>query len=111
MEAREPQGVWRIWLRVPAGLAWGLMWGAGEEMGPQSHFPLLSLRPPPMALNKQKGTLYNTKYTGKSFPPRLPPTRALDFAEWEGQLWRKGLGPPASDAVPGPFPRSWDGGR
>lgn len=85
--------------------------GRGRDGATESLPTPLTAPPPPMALNKQKGTLYNTKYTGKSFPPRLPPTRALDFAEWEGQLWRKGLGPPASDAVPGPFPRSWDGGR
>ena len=83
--------------------------GQGKRWGQRA--TSYSSHPPPTALNKQKGTLYNTKYTGKSFPPRPPPTGALDFAEWEGQIWRKGLGLPASDAVPSPFPRSWDGGR
>lgn len=45
VEAREPQWVRRIWLRVQAGLAWGLLWGAGEEVGPESHFLLLSPTP------------------------------------------------------------------
>lgn len=45
MEARELQWVRRIWLRVQDGLAWGLLWGAGEEVGPESHFLLLSPTP------------------------------------------------------------------
>ena len=45
VETRELQWVRRIWLHVQAGLAWGLLWGAGEGVGPESHFLLLSPTP------------------------------------------------------------------
>lgn len=61
--------------------------GQGKSVGAVE--PLLPSHPPPTALNKQKETLYNTKYTGKSFP-QTTPTTALDFAEWEGQLEETG---------------------
>ena len=45
--------------------------GQGKRWGQRA--TSYSSHPPPTALNKQKGTLYNTKYTGKSFPPDHPP--------------------------------------
>lgn len=55
-----------IWLRVP-----GQVGAHSREKGKRqhrlhSHFSILSSTP--TALNKQKATLYSTKYIGRSFP-------------------------------------------
>ena len=53
-----------------AGL--GLTVGGRGRGGATGSLPTPLTAPHPMALNKQKGTLYNTKYTGKSSPQAAP---------------------------------------
>lgn len=71
-----------------AGL--GLTMGAGEEGARE---PLTTLTHS-TALNKIKKELCTTQNIQGSPSPQTTSTTALDFAEWEGQLWRKRLGPP-----------------
>ena len=98
----NPEGCGEDAEEMPCGpgqarLGRGSLFGKGEEAG-AGFATFHSSHPPPTALNEQKATLYSTKYTRRAFP------QALDCAEWEGQLWRTGLGPPAFDTTPGPFP-------
>lgn len=72
-------------------LGWLGAYYGGQGKGWGQRATSYSSHPPPMALNKQKGTLYNTKYTGKSFPP-------LTAAHWSPGLCRMG-GPDAEERV------------
>lgn len=67
------------------------------------HFPFLS--PTPTALNKQKATLYSTKYTGMASP--IPGRFGVRGAVLEPLA----SGPPASDRAPDPVPKAMGWGR
>lgn len=73
-----------------AGL--GLTVGGRGRCGATESLPTPLTAPHPMALNKQKGTLYNTKYTGKSFPPGCPQPEPWTLQSGRGSCGRKGWG-------------------